>query len=54
MKIKLDFLLVRKSVPSEIIFRARTINSIYKRLQQGYKIENIYDLFYLKILVDEV
>ena len=54
VKGKIEYLLNAKNVPTDIIFRARTINSIYKRLQQGYKIENIYDLFYLKVITDEV
>ena len=54
IKYKIDYLLTAKDIPSDIIFRAHTINSIYKRLQQGYKIENIYDLFYLKVITDEV
>ena len=54
VKQKLNYLLNAKNLPVDIVFRARTINSIYKRLQQGYKIENIYDLFYLKVITDEV
>ena len=54
IKSRLDLLLTAKDIPSDIIFRAHTINSIYKRIQQGYKIENIYDLFYLKVITDEV
>lgn len=54
IKYRLDLLLTAKDIPSDIIFRAHTINSIYKRIQQGYKIENIYDLFYLKVITDEV
>ena len=54
IKSRLDLLLTAKDIPSDIIFRAHTINSMYKRIQQGYKIENIYDLFYLKVITDEV
>lgn len=54
IKSRLDLLLTAKDIPSDIIFRAHTINSIYKRIQKGYKIENIYDLFYLKVITDEV
>ena len=54
IKSRLDLLLTAKDIPSDIIFRAHTINSIYKRIQQGDKIENIYDLFYLKVITDEV
>lgn len=54
IKGKIDYLLTTKGIPSNIVFRARTINSIYKRIQQGYKIENIYDLFYLKVITEEI
>ena len=54
IKDKIDYLLKTRGIPSDIIFRAHTINSIYKRIQQGYKIENIYDLFYLKVITDEI
>lgn len=50
---KISEMLNRKIIPHEIIFRMQTINSIYKRLKKGYKVENIYDLFYLKILVED-
>ena len=43
-----------KGIPHDIIFRTQTICTIYKKLQKGYKMENMYDLFYLKILVDEI
>ncbi len=51
---KIDILLSTKGIPSDIIFRAHTINSIYKKIQQGYKMENLYDLFYLKVITEEV
>ncbi len=40
-------------IPSRIVQRTQTITSTYKRIKRGYKLENIYDLFYLKILVGE-
>lgn len=43
-----------KGIPNEIIYRTQTICTIYKKLQKGYKMENMYDLFYLKILVEEI
>ena len=46
--------LEEKYVPSSIIYRTQTITSTYKRLKRGYELENIYDLFYLKILVGEI
>ena len=54
IKQRIDYILTIKGIPSDIIFRAHTINSIYKKIQQGYKIENIYDLFYLKVITEEV
>ena len=46
--------LEEKYIASSIIYRTQTITSTYKRLKKGYKLENIYDLFYLKILVGEI
>ncbi len=51
---KTSEILKKKDIPADIIYRTQTICSVYKKLKQGYKMENIYDLFYLKILVDEV
>ncbi len=47
-------ILSRKDIPNDIIFRTQTICSIYKKMKSGYLFENIYDLFYLKVLVEEV
>ncbi len=47
-------ILNNKSIPHSIIFRTQTINSIYKKIKKGYKMEDIYDLFYLKVLVNEI
>ena len=51
---KIKKILEQKDIPQDIIFRTQSICSVYKKIKQGYKMENIYDLFYLKILVDEV
>lgn len=51
---KLRTILNNKSVPNDIIVRTKNLYTTYKKIIQGYKLENIYDLFYLKILVDEV
>jgi len=53
MSYKIQEILDRKIIPHEVIYRMQTINSIYKKIKKGYKIENIYDLFYLKILVED-
>lgn len=42
------------NIPSEAIIRTQTITTTYNKIKQGFKIENIYDLFYLKILVEEI
>jgi len=54
MKEKLSRLLSAKDIPNDIIVRTKNICTTYKKIKQGYKLENIYDLFYLKILVDEI
>ena len=54
MKYKLERILLSKDIPNEIIFRAKNVWTAYNKMKKGYKIENIYDLFYLKILVREV
>lgn len=54
MTYKLQKILKEKNIPNEIIFRAKNVWTAYSKMKKGYKIENIYDLFYLKILVDEV
>lgn len=51
---KTKAILNSKSIPNEIILRTKNAYSTYNRIAQGYNLENIYDLFYLKILVDEV
>ena len=49
-----QYILNERNIPNEIIFRTQTICTIYKKLKQGYKMENMYDLYYLKILVEEI
>jgi len=51
---KIEEILKQKNISYDIIYRTQTVCSVYKKLKQGYKMENIYDLFYLKILVDEI
>ena len=51
---KIKAILATKEIPNDIILRTQTICTTYKKLKKGYKLENIYDLFYLKILVDEI
>ena len=54
MTYKLKRILQEKDIPNEIIFRAKSVWTAYNKIKKGYRIENIYDLFYLKILVDEI
>jgi GTP pyrophosphokinase len=54
MKQKLTLILNSKNISNDIILRVKTICTLYKKIKQGYKLENIYDIFYLKILVDDI
>jgi GTP pyrophosphokinase len=54
MKSKLNLILQNNNISNDIIIRYKTICTLYKKIKQGYKLENIYDLFYLKILVNEI
>lgn len=54
MKEKTQRILSSKNIPNEIIFRTKNVWTAYSKIRKGYKIENIYDLFYLKILVKEI
>ena len=54
VKDKIYIILNSKNIPNEILFRTKNICTTYQKKIQGYKLENIYDLFYLKVLVNEV
>ena len=54
LKKKLKKLLAQKHIPNEILIRTKNICNIYRKITKGYEMENIYDLFYIKILVNEV
>ena len=54
MKEKIKYFLQQKNIPNDIILRNMNICSVYKKTSHGYEMNNIYDLFYLKILVQEV
>ncbi len=43
-----------KGIKGRIVFREQSPYTIYKRLEKGYKIENQYDLHYLKVIVDSI
>ena len=42
------------NIPNEIKARTKNIYGIYKRLNEGEKIDTIHDLYALKVMVDEV
>lgn len=52
--LKIQEVLTAKNIPNAMIVRFKNVYTIYKGLVKGYKMENIYDLFYLKFLVEEV
>jgi len=54
MYTKINSILNNKNIPNEIKIRTKNIYGIYKKLQQGYKISDIHDLFSLKIMVDNI
>lgn len=51
---KIKDTLEKRDVLIDIVLRNQTITTIYKKMQKGYRLENIYDLFYLKLLVEEI
>jgi len=54
MRAKIEAILRERNIPNEILIRTKNVCNIYRKILKGYEMENIYDLFYLKILVDEV
>ena len=50
---KISEILKAKEIPNQILLRTKNVCTTYKKIQQGYELENIYDLFYLKVLVEE-
>ena len=51
---KIQTILNDQNIPNEIKIRTKNIYGIYKKLNEGYKLSDIHDLFALKIMVDEV
>lgn len=47
-------LLTDNNIPNEIKARTKNVYGIYKRIQQGDKLNEIHDLLALKIMVDDV
>ena len=54
MSSMIDEILNNKNIPHHIKYRTRNIYDTYKKLLKGYKMENIYDLYYLKVIVDTI
>ena len=45
--------LAKKGIKNKIVYRCKSINNIYKEINNDHKkIENIYDISYFKVLVD--
>ena len=54
MYLKIKRILESENIPNDIKIRTKNIYGIYKRLESGYKLSDIHDLFALKIMVDEI
>lgn len=50
----LEIALNKEKIKNEISFRTKNLYSIYKCLNDGYNLQEIHDLFALKILVEKV
>ena len=51
---KLNIILEDKNIPHDFILRTKNIYQTYLKIIHGYKIENIYDLYYIKTITDEI
>ena len=47
-------ILTNKNIPHNIKLRTRNIYDTYKKLLKGYEMENIFDLYYLKVIVQSI
>lgn len=54
MNTKISQILNSKNIPNEIKIRMKNIYGIYKRKDKGQKIDEMHDLFSLKIMVDDI
>ena len=54
IKTKLEAILKEQNIPNDILVRTRNVCTIWRRIKKGYAIDDIFDVFYLKVLVDEV
>ena len=46
--------LEEREIKGRVVFREQSLYTIHKKLRKGYKIENQYDLHYLKVIVDTI
>ncbi len=51
---KIQNILNDKNIPNEIKIRTKNIYGIYKKINEGYRMSDIHDLFALKIMVDDI
>ena len=54
MMYKIDIILKDKNIPHQFKLRTKNVYQTYLKLLHGYKIENIYDLYYIKTITKEV
>jgi len=54
MLYKIKTLLEEKNIPHEIKFRVKNIYGVYKKLEHGLRLNDIHDLFAIKIMVNEI
>jgi len=54
MLVKIQNILSDKNIPNEIKIRTKNIYGIYKKINDGYRMCDIHDLFALKIMVDDI
>ncbi len=54
MLYKINAILTAENIPTNIKVRTKNIYGVYKKMKEGYKLNNIHDLISLKIIVDEI
>ena len=54
MLYQIQEILNNEQIPNEIKIRTKNIYGIYKRLQEGHKLQDIHDLLALKVIVDDI
>jgi len=53
VKDNLEHIISGEGIPNDIIYRIQNIGTIYRKEKQGYPIDYMYDLSYLKVLVGD-